>query len=275
MYDSPFRCAWAAWTSAWPRIPSEGLGALKRIILPVGYWRAIEFAFVGRHLDSRRGLRALDVGSPKELPFQLARLFGYAVTSIDIVPAEVDALRATARAAGRLGRGRGQVWPEIQDGRSLPYPDATFDLVTSVSVLEHMPENGDSAAIHEIARVLVPGGRFLVTVPFAPKCYDTFVDRDVYERTREGSESVFFERHYDHDTLKSRLCVAKILRHDVTELWGEGKVRMESMLHRHPLVRTTLAPVEWLLASGCIEPATANGTVVPMTACLAFTKTEE
>lgn len=275
MYDSPFRCAWAAWTSAWPRMPSEGVAALKRIILPVGYWRAIEFAFIGRHLDGRRGLRALDVGSPKELPFQLARLFGHSVTSIDIVPAEVDGLRRTSRAAGRLGKGPGLVWPEVQDGRSLPYPDGTFDLVTSVSVLEHMPGTGDSAAIHEIARVLVPGGQFLVTVPFASKCYDTFVDRDVYERTREGREKVFFERHYDHDTLESRLCAEKTLRHDTTELWGEGKVRMESFLNRHPLLRTAVAPVEWLLASMNLQRGDANQGVIPMTACLAFTKADE
>lgn len=48
------------------------------------------------------------------------------------------------------------------DNTSLPFQTATFDLVTSIGVLEHVREFGGSEAesLTEIARVLRPGGHF-------------------------------------------------------------------------------------------------------------------
>ena len=46
---------------------------------------------------------------------------------------------------------------------SLPFPDASFDVVMASEVLEHIPD--DEQAIAEIARVVRPGGRVAVTVP--------------------------------------------------------------------------------------------------------------
>ena len=47
--------------------------------------------------------------------------------------------------------------------RTLPFPDAHFDLVTSIGVLEHVRETGGNEAdsLREIVRVLKPGGLFL------------------------------------------------------------------------------------------------------------------
>ena len=46
---------------------------------------------------------------------------------------------------------------------SLPFPDASFDLVTCNMVLEHLPE--PSPMFQEISRVLAPGGTLLVHTP--------------------------------------------------------------------------------------------------------------
>jgi len=45
---------------------------------------------------------------------------------------------------------------------ALPFGSATFDLVGSLDVLQHVPGPGDAAAVREAARVLRPGGLFLV-----------------------------------------------------------------------------------------------------------------
>lgn len=50
------------------------------------------------------------------------------------------------------------------DGRSFPFADANFDAVLCNQVLEHVFE--PDAFIAEIRRVLRPGGRVLLTVPF-------------------------------------------------------------------------------------------------------------
>lgn len=49
----------------------------------------------------------------------------------------------------------------------LPFSDGTFDCVTCLEVLEHLPETNWTSAIQEMRRVLKPGGVLIVTVPHA------------------------------------------------------------------------------------------------------------
>lgn len=48
------------------------------------------------------------------------------------------------------------------DARRLPFADCTFDKAFSIDVLEHFPRDVIDACLRETARVLRPGGRFLV-----------------------------------------------------------------------------------------------------------------
>jgi SAM-dependent methyltransferase len=70
----------------------------------------------------------------------------------------------------------------FEDIRALPYQDHWFDLVVCISTLEHIGMDTDiytrrdasveshegnfTTAVHEMKRVLRPGGRLLVTVPY-------------------------------------------------------------------------------------------------------------
>lgn len=45
------------------------------------------------------------------------------------------------------------------------FPDASFDLVTILAVLEHIPLDQVDVLFREFSRILVPGGRVLVTTP--------------------------------------------------------------------------------------------------------------
>jgi len=49
------------------------------------------------------------------------------------------------------------------DATAMPFADGAFDRVIAAEVLEHIP--GDQRALHEITRVLRPGGVAAVTVP--------------------------------------------------------------------------------------------------------------
>src|SRR5437899_8331244 len=129
---------------------------LKRLALPVSYWRSVEFAYVWRQLKQPAGARILDVGSPKDLAAMLARHKGYQVVATDILPEAVLLSRRYASAQRLEGQGPGHVHSEVQDGRALTYADGSFDAAYSVSVLEHIPDSGGSPAIRELIRVVRP-----------------------------------------------------------------------------------------------------------------------
>jgi SAM-dependent methyltransferase len=48
----------------------------------------------------------------------------------------------------------------------LPFPDATFQVVSCLEVLEHVPAELRRAAVDEIGRVLQPDGSLILSVPF-------------------------------------------------------------------------------------------------------------
>jgi SAM-dependent methyltransferase len=48
------------------------------------------------------------------------------------------------------------------------YPDAIFDAISCVSVLEHISAPYDQMAIQELVRILKPGGILVLTVDFTP-----------------------------------------------------------------------------------------------------------
>jgi SAM-dependent methyltransferase len=59
-----------------------------------------------------------------------------------------------------------------EDLTRLTYPDGSFDLVLTSESLEHVPDL--AAALHELRRVLAPGGRHIFTVPLLPGTAVTF-----------------------------------------------------------------------------------------------------
>ncbi len=75
---------------------------------------------------------------------------------------EVSGIELNEEAA-ELARRRGH--GDIRIGRleELPWDDGTFDLITCLDVIEHVPD--DVAALVELRRVCAPGGWLLVTVP--------------------------------------------------------------------------------------------------------------
>jgi SAM-dependent methyltransferase len=244
----------------------EPVLALKRLALPVSYWRSAEFGYVWRQLAAAPGARVLDLGSPKDLAVMLARRRGLEIVATDILPDAIESSRRYARAQGLDGHGPGRVHSEVQDGRALAYADASFDAAFSVSVLEHIPDGGDAIALRELIRVTRPGGVIVVTVPYDRRYRETFVEGPVYERTPIASERVFFERHYDRDALDARLLPRDLC--DVLDVsyWGEGAIRMEALLDRLGPLRVPLSPLEAFLSTALLRRVDPESDGHPMAA---------
>jgi SAM-dependent methyltransferase len=76
--------------------------------------------------------------------------------------AGVSDLFAAMRDGGEVPAGA-QADVKQGDALGLPFADGEFDRVVAAEVLEHIED--DVAAVHELARVLRPGGTMAVTVP--------------------------------------------------------------------------------------------------------------
>ena len=124
-----------------------------RALLDMRLWRGDEAV-----LDIGCGRGLIAVAAARRVP-------AGRVTGIDIwqeqdlggnTPA---AIRANAEAAGVASR----LKIDTGDARALPYPDASFDVVASMTALHNIPDKaGRIAAIAEAWRVTRPGGDILI-----------------------------------------------------------------------------------------------------------------
>ena len=82
----------------------------------------------------------------------------------------------------------------------LPFGSASFDTVLCTSVLEHVHDA--EAAVSEIARILKPGGRLIITVPFLYPTHEA--PYDFWRTTHWGLRSVLTRHGLEVDTVAAQ-----------------------------------------------------------------------
>ncbi len=101
----------------------------------------------------------LDVGCANGAHTVKAAASAKRVVGMDYDVSQLEVASATARELG-LGNVHLFAWDLA---RSFPFPDAVFDAALFLDVIEHLEPR--QAVLREIARVLRPGGRLLVSGP--------------------------------------------------------------------------------------------------------------
>jgi 2-polyprenyl-3-methyl-5-hydroxy-6-metoxy-1,4-benzoquinol methylase len=132
----------------------------------LNYERCAELPFVIDRLRPRfaERLSYLDIGSGGEspLPTYLLRESNWNVRCID----KFDWVRRQERYASRVigdAPSNGRFAVEVQDLLSAELPEAAFDVITNISVIEHFAGNTDSEAMARSARLLKPGGTYILS----------------------------------------------------------------------------------------------------------------
>jgi ubiquinone/menaquinone biosynthesis C-methylase UbiE len=126
------------------------------------------------------GRRVLDLGCGAGHTALAFAARGAEVIGLDLTPAMLAQARRLASE-----RGLGNARFEQGDATRLPFPDASFDCVTSRLSAHHYAQPG--AAVAEAARVLRPGGVLLVSDSVSPEdpALDTFLN--AFELLRDAS----------------------------------------------------------------------------------------
>jgi SAM-dependent methyltransferase len=170
------------------------------------------------------GLRVLDLGCRTGALTQ-HYADGNTVTGVDVDHAALE------RAAERLGITT--VWADVED--RLPFDDHSFDVAVAGELLEHLAH--PAAAVAEIRRVLVPGGRVVGSVPNAFRL--------------KGRLRFAAGRHPDPDPTHLQLLSADALRSllrdfdDVTIRYAVGRyVRFHPKLMARVQVFTASKPAD-------------------------------
>jgi SAM-dependent methyltransferase len=117
--------------------------------------RTVYLGLLRHHLGGARPRRVLDLGCGVG-----GFLPGLAELGQRVLPADLD------RQSLAHCRARGFPLGVVADGYALPYRDGSFDLVCLFDALEHIPD--EHRALVEVARVLAPGGRVILSVPAYP-----------------------------------------------------------------------------------------------------------
>lgn len=195
----------------------EGLMMLLSPVSIVRYW---EFPFVRRHLPDTAGA-ALDVASPRLFSFYA--LERGLVSRVRMINPDGRDARQTADLARVLGIGALEVDEiPVADIRDEP---SMYDVAWSISVIEHIPQDGDIEAVDLMWRALRPGGRLLITVPVDRRAWDEYRDHDTYQLgLRDEGAGYFFQRWYDAAAIRSRL-LSRV---------GGGRVALEWFGERDP-----------------------------------------
>jgi SAM-dependent methyltransferase len=170
-----------------PRRLEEAWGLSPRLAEALARKESSDCASCGAKLRCRRIAEAVlalyPVGAPPAPAPSLARwvedseISRLRVAQINRIDGLHDILRRLPHFEAsdyRPGAGPGAVVEGIrsEDLTRLTYPDACFDLMLTSETLEHVPDL--DAALREIRRVLVPGGRHVFTVPVLPETPRTF-----------------------------------------------------------------------------------------------------
>lgn len=186
-YKNYIHLIWRVWQSL-PFMPLKT--ALKSLIRPVDAARYLEYSWmleVLKQCGLKKDSDVLDVSSPFMMAYFLSRR--HRVLKTDINAREGEQIKPTRKLRF-----------EWSDATQMQYEDNHFDLVYSLSVIEHI-YGGYLKAVQEMIRVTKPGGYVLITAPVSREHVEEWLNTEIYSDQKKISDKVFFQYRFSESDI--------------------------------------------------------------------------
>jgi ubiquinone/menaquinone biosynthesis C-methylase UbiE len=168
---------------------------LFNIINPVDTTRYTEFTYLLNFIKNNdlKQMTILDVSSP----FMMAYILS---SQNKIIKTDVN-LDENKNINGNAGLSF-----MLEDATQLSFKDNTFDLVYSISVIEHIYKNYIHA-IKEMIRVVKTDGYVYLTFPVSAEHVEEWIDNNIYSHQYKENNKTFFQYRFNEEDID------KILKH--------------------------------------------------------------
>jgi SAM-dependent methyltransferase len=191
-----------------PRDPVWHSIAYDLLLRPMDSVRYFELDFAWKAAQRVSSLKNyVDISSPRLLPVAVVRDHpDVQATLVNPDPRDLEVTRALVDSLG-IGK-RCRLESRRMDQMDLA--PGSVDLVTSISVVEHIPSGSDLGAVARMWSWVRPGGRFVLTVPCAREAFEEVADHDEYGLMQPDETGlVLRQRFYDQEALAAgffRIC---------------------------------------------------------------------
>jgi ubiquinone/menaquinone biosynthesis C-methylase UbiE len=187
---------------------------------------ATDQLFAERAAELARGVRSIvDIGSGNaKIPLAMCSLLPprAAVCAVEM---SAEMLRVAARNRARAGVSPGRLYLVSGDAKRLPFETRSIDMVTSNSVVHHIPDPRE--VFDEIARIARPGGPILIRDLARPES-EAEVERLVGLHAPQASP---LQRRLFADSLRAALTVNEVRQ--LVEECGLAGVTVAQVSDRH------------------------------------------
>jgi len=180
----------------------KGKLPFKLFFNPVSIVRYFEYDFVESGIGNVEDRNILDVSSPY--------LFGFFISAKNncnyyYINPDINDLKNVRSLVKKINF-VGNYSTDCLDAKKMNYPDSMFEKIVSISVIEHVNNNGDSEVMREMWRVLKPGGFLILTFPVKKDYEEEFISENIYNLNQEETGGkFFFQRYYDDKKIEERL----------------------------------------------------------------------
>ena len=164
----------------------------------LNYFRWMEYPLALTLAEAKEDMKVLEIGAGFiSIPsLFLVSQIGCDVTAIDKREFDFNSRHYIDKLTTRLGIDKDKLTIQSMDAIELKFPNESFDRVLAISMIEHLPLFTDSKVMNEMGRVLKPGGRLILSVPFN-------LGHHIENETWGGEE--YEQRHYNEFTIRERL----------------------------------------------------------------------